>query len=258
MDGRFMRRFALSPLNVMLVLMLTAVAPQQAFGPPPTQAGQAPAAQSREHSARPVPAARRVRGHAVGRVADAAQPDQHRHRSRRPHLGGRRCSLSLPSCPSARRRSHRRAAGHRWGRQGRQDAYVRAGAWPDRAARRRGHRQQGDRLAAARPHRLHRRRSQPALRSGGGQTRSAADRLPGHQSRPLAAFGDRSVPTASGSSTPATPAGCSPTSLERRSGSSGPIGRTRSDRSSSRTTPRSTPASRATTGMCMWADSRCE
>ena len=36
-----MRRSALSPLNVMLVLMLTAVVPQQAFGPPPTQAGQA-------------------------------------------------------------------------------------------------------------------------------------------------------------------------------------------------------------------------
>ncbi len=40
-----MRRSALSPLKAILVLMLTAVAPQQAFGPPPTQAGQAPAAQ---------------------------------------------------------------------------------------------------------------------------------------------------------------------------------------------------------------------
>ena len=40
-----MRRFALSSLNVMLVLMLAAVAPQQAFGPPSTQAGQVPAAQ---------------------------------------------------------------------------------------------------------------------------------------------------------------------------------------------------------------------
>ena len=45
MDGRFMRRFALSPLKAILVLMLTAVAPQQAFGPPPTQAGQVRAAQ---------------------------------------------------------------------------------------------------------------------------------------------------------------------------------------------------------------------
>src|SRR6476659_5314835 len=45
MDGRFMRRFALSPLTAILVLILTAVAPQQAFGPPPTQAGQAPSAQ---------------------------------------------------------------------------------------------------------------------------------------------------------------------------------------------------------------------
>ena len=36
-----MRRFALSPLNVLLVLMLTAV-PQQAFGPSPQAAGAAP------------------------------------------------------------------------------------------------------------------------------------------------------------------------------------------------------------------------
>ena len=43
MDGRFMRRLAFSPLNAMLVLMLVAVVPQQAFGPPPTQR-QAPAA----------------------------------------------------------------------------------------------------------------------------------------------------------------------------------------------------------------------
>ena len=40
-----MRRSALSLLKAILVLMLTAVAPQQAFGPPPTQPGQAPAAQ---------------------------------------------------------------------------------------------------------------------------------------------------------------------------------------------------------------------
>ena len=33
---------ALSPLNVVLVLMLVAVVPQQAFGPPPMQDGQAP------------------------------------------------------------------------------------------------------------------------------------------------------------------------------------------------------------------------
>src|SRR5687767_10951172 len=39
-----MRRLALS-LNVMLVLMLAAGAPQQAFGPASTQADQAPAAQ---------------------------------------------------------------------------------------------------------------------------------------------------------------------------------------------------------------------
>jgi len=38
-----MRRLALSPLNVMLVLMLAGAVPQQAFGPPAMQAGQAPA-----------------------------------------------------------------------------------------------------------------------------------------------------------------------------------------------------------------------
>ena len=43
MNGRFMRRLVLSPLTVMLVVMLLAV-PQQAFGPPAMQAGQAPAA----------------------------------------------------------------------------------------------------------------------------------------------------------------------------------------------------------------------
>jgi putative membrane-bound dehydrogenase-like protein len=40
-----MRRFAISPLTVVLVLMLVGVAPQQAFGPSPSQAGQAPAPQ---------------------------------------------------------------------------------------------------------------------------------------------------------------------------------------------------------------------
>ena len=48
MNGRLMRRLALSPLNVLLVMMLLAV-PPQAFGPP--QAAQAPASQ-----AAPVPA----------------------------------------------------------------------------------------------------------------------------------------------------------------------------------------------------------
>ncbi|MGB2717441.1 MAG: PVC-type heme-binding CxxCH protein [Vicinamibacterales bacterium] len=40
-----MRRLGFSPLTVMLVLMLTAVAPQQAFQAPAPQSGQAPAAQ---------------------------------------------------------------------------------------------------------------------------------------------------------------------------------------------------------------------
>jgi putative membrane-bound dehydrogenase-like protein len=40
-----MRRLALSPLNVMLVLMLAAVVPQHAFEPPSVQAGQNPAPQ---------------------------------------------------------------------------------------------------------------------------------------------------------------------------------------------------------------------
>ena len=37
-----MRRLVFSPLKVMLVLVLAAVVPQQAFGPPSMQAGQAP------------------------------------------------------------------------------------------------------------------------------------------------------------------------------------------------------------------------
>ena len=40
-----MRRLAISSLSVMLVLMLATVEPQQAFGPPSIQAGQAPAPQ---------------------------------------------------------------------------------------------------------------------------------------------------------------------------------------------------------------------
>ena len=159
--------------------------------------------------------------------------------------------------PPARRRSHRRAAGHRRRRQGRQDAHVRAGAGADRAARRRGHRQQDHRLAAARPHRLHRRRSKPALRSGGRQARGAADRLPGHQSRSLAAFGDvrsrrqvdlqlrqhrRDVHRQVGKDVP-----------DLRLVSS----RARLVRSSTRTTRRCTPASRATTGTSTSAGSRC-
>ena len=55
----------------------------------------------------------------MGRDADAAQPDQHRHRPRRPHLGRRRRSLPLASRPAARRRPHRRARRHRRRRQGR-------------------------------------------------------------------------------------------------------------------------------------------
>ena len=42
-DGRLMRRSAFSPLTLVIVLMLVAGVPQQAFGPPPTQSGQAPA-----------------------------------------------------------------------------------------------------------------------------------------------------------------------------------------------------------------------
>src|SRR4029450_10939497 len=46
MNRKSVRRLVITPLNVMLVFLLTAVAPQQAFGPPPTQTGQAaPAAQ---------------------------------------------------------------------------------------------------------------------------------------------------------------------------------------------------------------------
>ena len=48
-----MRRVALSPLTVMLVLMLAAVVPQQAFGPPSRQAGQAPAPSRRSRPGAP-------------------------------------------------------------------------------------------------------------------------------------------------------------------------------------------------------------
>ena len=43
MNRKSIRRVVVTPLNVMLVFLLTAVAPQQAFGPPLTQAGQAAA-----------------------------------------------------------------------------------------------------------------------------------------------------------------------------------------------------------------------
>ena len=105
LDGRLMRRLPLSPLNVMLVLMLAAVVPQQAFGPPrssrPRPAAQAPPRPHRPDTARPLPGAGGVRSHAVGGIAAAAQPDQHRHRSRRAHLGGRRRSLPLPLTPAS-------------------------------------------------------------------------------------------------------------------------------------------------------------
>ena len=113
MDLRHMRRHTLPPVKVMLALALAAVVPQQASGPRAMQAGQTPAAAPPEHvqnPARHFSGAGRARGHAVGRVADAAQPDQHRHRPRRPHLGGRRRALPLAPRPPARRRSHRRPA----------------------------------------------------------------------------------------------------------------------------------------------------
>ena len=203
MAERFMRRsrrYLVSPLTVVLVMMLVAVAPDQAYGPQAAQAGQTAPAQGAPGQAGPgqpikLPAralqsAGRHGSDRVGDLAAALQPDQHRHRSRRPHLGGRRRPLPLPSRPSTRRRPHRRAPGHRWRRQGRQLAHLRAGAGAGCAPRRLGHRQQDRRGAAAGPHRLYRRRSQPEVRSGGGQARSAADRVPGHQPRPLAALGD--------------------------------------------------------------------
>ena len=143
-----------------------------------------------QDSARHLQGARRPRGHPVGLVADAVQPDQHRHRSRRPDLGGRGRPLPLPSRPSTRRRPHRRAAGQGRRRQGRQHPHLRAGAGAGRAARRLGHRQQDSGRAAPRPHRLYRRRPQSEVRSGRGQARSAADRVHGRQPRPLAALGD--------------------------------------------------------------------
>ena len=121
MAERFMRRsrrYLVSPLTVVLVMMLVAVAPDQAYGPQAAQAGQTAPCAGRSGSGRARPAdqaarralqgAGRLRGHGVGDNAAAAQPDQHRHRSRRPHLGGRGRALPLASRPPARRRSHRR------------------------------------------------------------------------------------------------------------------------------------------------------
>ena len=190
-----MRRLALSSLNVLLVLMLAAVAPPQAVGPlSMQQATPAP----------PQPPAPQPTQVPLGlfQVPDgfeitlwAASPllrnptniDIDRGRA---HLGRRRGSLPLPSRPPARGRSHRRRAGQgrRW--QGRDHAHVRAGTWTSRPARCLRHRQQNHRRAAARHDRLHRCRSESALRSGSGQARSAPDGLPGDQSRPFAAFGD--------------------------------------------------------------------
>ena len=268
-----MPRLTVSKLTMMLVLVLTAVVPEHASGPPSMQAGQAvPAPPVQAAPAPPVQAApvppvqipldlfQVPDGLEVtlwATIAAAAQPDQHRHRPRRPHLGGRRRSLSLAPCPPARRRSHRRAAGHRRRRQGRQRRTRSCRNRPDRAARRLRHRQQDRRRAAARPHRLHRRRSQPALRSGGGQARGAADRLPGHQSRPLAPLGH---------GRPGRQVGVQRRQhrgdVHRSIGKDVPHLRLLSSRSGgsvqvSRTTRRRMPASPATTGTCTSAGSPC-
>ena len=186
-----MPRLTMSALTVMLILVLAAVAPQQAFGPPSPQAGQASTLQPVQIPLDLFKVPEGFEVTLVGGHAAAAQPDQHRHRSRRPHLGGRRRSLPLASRPPARRRSHRRrcrtptatarpTATHTFVQEPALIAPLGVAVIDNKIVV----------VAAARPHRLHGRRSQPALRSGGGQARGAADRLPGHQSRPLAALGD--------------------------------------------------------------------
>ena len=201
----------------------------QAVRPPPQQQQPQRAAGTDAHPARAVQRAGRAGGHAVGRDADAAQPDQHGHRPRRPDLGRRGRALPPPLRPPARGRQDRRARGHRQRRQGRQDLDVRAGSRPGRAARHRGHRQQDRGLAAARPDRLHRRRPQPA--SSTRRSTSARCCSPASRARTTTTRCTRSpsAPTASGCSTRATPAGCSPTSRARRSASfgayrDGPVG----------------------------------
>ena len=196
-----------SPVILTLVLMLAAVVPQQASAPqqpPPPSAGA------------PRRAAGRTAASAAGadrhRDARAARPVQRAGRARGHAVGRRRRMLRNPTnididkdgriwvAEGVRYRSHhaRQPEGDRivvlqdTDGDGKADkhAHVRPGAGAHRAARRLGHRQQDHRRAAARPDRLHRRRPQPALRSGGGQARGAADRLPGRQPRPLAALGD--------------------------------------------------------------------
>ena len=261
-----MRRFALSPLTVILALALVTTAPQQS-APVAAQASQAQApipqppppaatADPVQDSAQSLQGPGRPRSHRLGGDAAAAESDQHRHRR-----DGR-----IWVAEGVRYRSHhaRQPEGDRIVVLQDKDgdgtaesvAHVRAGAGAHRAARRLGHRQQDRRRAAAGPHRLHRRRSQPALRSGGRQARGAADRLPRHQPRPLAALGDGRAGRQVGVQR-----------RQHRRDVHGQVGqdvprlrpvprRARSVRSSTRTTPRRSPASRATTGTSTSAASR--
>ena len=256
-----MRRLTVLPLKVMLVLVLAAVVPQQAFGPPSMQAGQAPAPSGPLPSPRiPLDLFQVPDGFEV--TLWAASPLLHNPTNIDIDRDGR-----IWVAEGVRYRSHhaRQPEGDRivvlqdTDGDGKADkhAYVRAGTGADRAARRLGHRQQDHRRAAARPDRLHRRRSEPALRSGGGQARGAADRLPGHQSRPLAALGDGRPGRQVGVQRRQHRGDVHGSRRGRRSASSAPIVPARSARSSSRTTRRSMPASRATTGTCTSADSPC-
>ena len=79
----------------------------------------------------------------------------------------------------------------------------------------------------------------------------------GDQPRPLAALGDGRPGRQVDLQRRQHRRRCSRTSRARRSASSAPIVPARSARSSSRTTPRPTPASRATTGTSTSADSPC-
>ena len=186
-----MRRVALSPITLAFVLLLTVVGRQQAFMQTPTPPARRCRRRLRRRRFRSISS--RCRTASKSRLW-AATPLLRNPTNIDIDKDGR-----IWVAEGVRYRSHhaRQPEGDRIvvledtdgdGKADSTHTFVQEpGA--DRAARRLGHRQQDHRRAAARPDRLHGRRSEPALRSGGGQARSAADRLPGHQSRSLAALG---------------------------------------------------------------------
>ena len=174
-----MRRYALSPLTVMLVLVLAAVVPQQAFGPQQAPAAGTPAGPPTQI---PLDLFQVPEGFEVtlwaatpllrnptnididrdGRIWVAEGVRYRSHHARQPE--GDRIVVLQDTDGDGKADST-----HTFVQEPALIAPLGVSVIDNKV----------DRRAAARPHRLHRRRSQPALRSGGGQARGAADRLPG-------------------------------------------------------------------------------